>query len=166
MRIQPLGKTPDRQGAKGVCSLLCSFGPTLCGEWSQADTDCTTYLNDVNAGTRWEGTLHSTDRTVAVLSPHCPSKSSSCSCSSANANPSSYSDTYKSWLMMNAEAQMSSYESAWGWFYWTWTTESATQWDWKAGMANGILPSKTWNRNFNCTSAVPDFAGQGLSENY
>ena len=28
------------------------FGPTLCGEWSQADTDCATYLNNVGVGTR------------------------------------------------------------------------------------------------------------------
>ena len=34
---------------------------------------------------------------------------------------------------MNAEAQMDSFEKGWGWFYWTWKTEGATQWDWKAG---------------------------------
>ncbi|KAL6714400.1 hypothetical protein ACLMJK_007823 [Lecanora helva] len=140
------------------------FGPTLCGEWSQADTDCTTYLNDVGAGTRWEGTLHSTDRSPSVLTPSCPAKSSACSCSSANADPSSYSDAYKSWLKTNAEAQMASYETAWGWFYWTWTTESATQWDWKAGMAAGILPKKVSDRNFKCSGSLPSF--DGLSENY
>ena len=143
---------------------LIRFGPTLCGEWSQADTDCTTYLNNVNAGTRWEGTLQSTEKSQAILTPSCPSKSSACSCSQANANPSSYSDQYKQWLMMNAEGQMSSFETAWGWFYWTWTTESATQWDYKAGMAAGILPKKTWVRDFNCTSNVPDFSE--LSENF
>ena len=140
------------------------FGPTLCGEWSQADTDCTTYLNNVGAGTRWQGTLQASEKSQAVLTPSCPSKSSACSCSQANADPSSYSDQYKQWLMMNAEGQMSSFETAWGWFYWTWTTESATQWDYKAGMANGILPKTTYKRDFNCTSNVPDFSG--LSENY
>ena len=109
------------------------FGPTLCGEWSQADTDCTQYLNNVGAGTRWEGTLKSTDRSVSVLTPSCPAKSSACSCSQANADPGSYSDEYKQWLLMNAEAQMNSFEKAWGWFYWTWVTEGATQWDYKAG---------------------------------
>src|SRR5690606_12846356 len=29
------------------------FGPTMCGEWSQADTDCATFLNNVNMGSRW-----------------------------------------------------------------------------------------------------------------
>ncbi|KAL9636065.1 MAG: hypothetical protein Q9164_003063 [Protoblastenia rupestris] len=163
------------------------FGPTLCGEWSQADTDCTPYLNNVGAGTRWEGTLQSTDRSVAVLTPTCPSKSSACSCEQANADPGDYSDQYKKWLLMNAQGQMTSFETAWGWFYWTWVTEGATQWDYKAGeclcvsvrkfviwradfsalrigMANGILPKKTWDRDFNCTTDVSDF--EGLSENY
>ncbi len=61
---------------------------------------------------------------------------------------------------------MNSFEKAWGWFYWTWKTESATQWDYKAGMANGILPKTTWQRSFNCSSSIPDFGGSGLSENY
>ena len=34
----------------------------------------------------------------------------------------------------------------------------------RIGMANGILPKKTWDRDFNCTTDVPDF--EGLSENY
>src|SRR5690606_11299800 len=31
------------------------FGPTFVGEWGQSDTDCTKYLNNVDAGNRWEG---------------------------------------------------------------------------------------------------------------
>ena len=183
---------------------VTGFGPTLCGEWSQADTDCTPYLNNVGAGTRWEGSLQSSDRSVSVLTPHCPTKSSACSCGQANAEPGEYSDEYKKWLLMNAQAQMTSFESAWGWFYWTWRTEGATQWDYRAGeslhlvlfvslcslfgrggggrsgcactrfcmcvltldtgMAAGILPKKTWDRDFKCESDVPDF--KDLSENF
>lgn len=66
--------------------------------------------------------------------------------------------------MMFAEAQMVSFEQGWGWFYWTWVTEDAAQWSWKGGMAAGILPTKTWNRDFNCTTNVDDFSG--LSETY
>ena len=32
------------------------YGPTLVAEWSQADTDCATYLNNVGWGNRWTGT--------------------------------------------------------------------------------------------------------------
>ncbi|KAI4238803.1 MAG: hypothetical protein L6R40_005658 [Gallowayella cf. fulva] len=111
--------------------LTTGFGPTICGEWSQADTDCAVFLNNVNTGTRWEGTLPTSDPTTSVTTPHCPPNSGTCSCGKANADPSGYSDEYKHWLMMYAEAQMTSFEAGWGWFYWTWVTESATQWSWK-----------------------------------
>ncbi|KAI4278051.1 MAG: hypothetical protein LQ337_001322 [Flavoplaca oasis] len=145
-------------------SVATGFGPTICGEWSQADTDCAVFLNNVNTGSRWEGTLPTSDPTTSVTTPHCPPDSGTCSCEKANADPGTYSDEYKQWLKMYAEAQITSFETGWGWFYWTWVTESAPQWSWKAGLAAGILPKKTWQREFNCTADVPDFAD--LPENY
>ncbi|KAL1297832.1 hypothetical protein AAFC00_006360 [Neodothiora populina] len=147
------------------------FGPTLCGEWSQADTDCAKYLNNVGVGSRWEGTLNmastpggSSDG--SVLSPTCPTQNNPrCSCTEANADPSSYSDAYKQWLRDFSEAQMHSFEQGWGWFYWTWQTESATQWSYKHGLAADILPPKAYQRDFNCSS-IPDYAGMGLAEYY
>lgn len=38
------------------------------------------------------------------------------------------------------------------------------QWSWKAGMDAGILPKMTWERDFNCSTPVPDFTD--LSESY
>ncbi|KAI7368001.1 glycoside hydrolase [Hortaea werneckii] len=150
------------------------FGPTLCGEWSQADTDCAKYLNNVGVGSRWEGTLNmastpggSSDG--SVLTPTCPTQNSPrCSCEEANADPSSYSSEYKQWLKMFAEAQMHSFEQGWGWFYWTWKTESAVQWNYQAGMSAGILPSKAFERDFNCGGGeeIPMFNETGLPEYY
>ncbi|CAK4033835.1 glucan 1,3-beta-glucosidase D [Lecanosticta acicola] len=141
------------------------FGPTLCGEWSQADTDCATDLNNVGVGSRWEGTLNM-DSTPgggssgSVLSPTCPTKNNPrCDCGPANADPSSYSDQYKQWLLMFAEAQMHSFEQGWGWFYWTWQTESSPQWSYKAGLAAGILPQQAYSRDFNCNTTIPTFTG-------
>lgn len=147
------------------------FGPTLCGEWSQADADCAQYLNNVGVGSRWEGTLNmastpggSSDG--SVLTPTCPTKNNPrCSCTEANADPSTYSSTYKQWLLDFAEAQMYSFEKGWGWFYWTWQTESAPQWSYKDGLAAGILPALAYQRSFNCSS-IPDYAGMGLPEYY
>lgn len=65
---------------------------------------------------------------------------------------------------MNAQAQMYAFEQAWGWFYWNWITEDAVQWSWKGGMDAGILPKRTWERDFNCSTPVPDF--KELSESY
>ena len=120
---------------KQSVNVATGFGPTICGEWSQADTDCALYLNNVNTGSRWEGTLPTGDPTTSVTTPDCPPNSGTCSCNKANADASSYSDDYKQWLMMYAEAQMASFEAGWGWFYWTWVTESATQWSWKVSIA-------------------------------
>ncbi|MCJ1477849.1 hypothetical protein MMC13_006522 [Lambiella insularis] len=144
-------------------NVATGYGPTLCGEWSQADTDCAQYLNNVNVGARWTGNMN-LGPTGSQLTPACPPNSGVCECTDANAAPSDYSDTYKQWLLMNAEAQMTSFEIGWGWFYWTWQTESAVQWSWALGMQAGILPQKVWDRNFNCTQTVPSFAG--LPENY
>ncbi|KAI4195679.1 MAG: hypothetical protein LQ346_003372 [Caloplaca aetnensis] len=149
---------------KQSVNVATGFGPTICGEWSQADTDCALYLNNVNMGSRWEGSLPTGDPATSVTTPDCPPDSGTCSCDKANADASSYSDDYKHWLMVYAEAQMASFEVGWGWFYWTWVTESATQWSWKAGMDAGILPKKTWQRDFNCTTNIPDF--NDLPENY
>lgn len=139
--------------------MATSYGPTLCGEWSQADTDCATYLNNVNTGNRWEGTLNLGSSSVTDLVPSCPPNSGTCECTDANADGSHYSDQYKQWLLMNAEAQMTSFEFGWGWFYWTWITESATQWSWKLGMEANILPAKVWDRTFNCTTPAPTIPG-------
>ncbi|KAF2438066.1 glycoside hydrolase family 5 protein [Karstenula rhodostoma CBS 690.94] len=145
------------------------FGPTMCGEWSQADTDCTQYINNVNMGTRWEGSLDTGNASTSVLEPYCPLKSSACSCASANTDPSNYSDAYKKWLYQFAIAQMISFEAGWGWFYWTWKTEKATQWSWQAGIKAGILPEKTYDRDFSCpddVSGLVNYGKLGLAESY
>ncbi|KAK3673880.1 hypothetical protein LTR78_006082 [Recurvomyces mirabilis] len=160
------------QQALRSMNTATGFGPTLCGEWSQADTDCAQYLNNVGVGSRWEGTLNMIDtpgggQNGSVLSPTCPTHNNpQCSCQDANAAPSSYSAEYKTWLLMFAEAQMHSFEQGWGWFYWTWKTEAATQWSYSNGIKAGIVPGNVRNRTFDCSQSIPDFGGLGLPEFY
>ncbi|KAI1173545.1 glycoside hydrolase superfamily [Nemania sp. FL0916] len=142
------------------------YGPTMFAEWSQADTDCTLYLTNVGWGNRWTGTYDSGNASSQALTPMCPTLDGSCSCSAANASPSEYSDEYKKFLLMFAEAQMTSFEKGYGWWYWTWDTESAPQWSYRQGLAAGILPAKAYDRDFNCDSDVPDFSSEGLAETY
>lgn len=85
-------------------STSTGFGPTIVGEWGQADTDCTQYLNNVGIGSRWEGTLNSGDPLTQTNVPSCP-KGYTCSCKDANAPPSSYSKVYKQFLLMFAEGR-------------------------------------------------------------
>lgn len=145
--------------AEESLSTSTGFGPTIFAEWSQADTDCTLYLNNVGVGNRWTGTYDFGDPSLQVLTPDCPTKNSQCECTDANAGASSYSSTYKQFLLMFAEAQMKSFEEGWGWFYWTWVTEDATQWSYQLGLAAGILPAKAYARDFNCSSTIPSFSG-------
>ncbi|CAG5158831.1 uncharacterized protein ALTATR162_LOCUS5276 [Alternaria atra] len=156
------------QQSKRSMDKKTGFGPTMCGEWSQADTDCTQYINNVNTGSRWEGTLQSTDRTGAVLAPQCPLQSSQCSCDQANADPSDYSDEYKKWLYQFAVGQMDAFEAGWGWFYWTWETEKSTQWSYRRGREAGILPDKAYERDWKCPGGGIENLDQfeGLAENY
>lgn len=152
--------------AQQSMDVSTGFGPTIFAEWSQADTDCATYLNNVGWGNRWEGTYDTGNPLTRVLSATCPTNNggATCSCASANADPSQYSAGYKQFLQMFAEAQMDSFENGWGWFYWTWQTETATQWSYKRGLAAGILPAKAYAPEFNCQKTIPDFAG--VPENY
>ncbi|KAF1923008.1 glycoside hydrolase family 5 protein [Didymella exigua CBS 183.55] len=133
------------------------FGPTMCGEWSQADTDCTQYINNVNIGTRWEGTYDTGNLSTAILKPQCPVQGK-CTCDPANADPSTYTADYKKWLYQFAIGQMDAFEAGWGWFYWTWETEKATQWSYRRGMAAGILPTTAYDRDWSC----PDNGVDGL----
>ncbi|PNS21756.1 hypothetical protein CAC42_1610 [Sphaceloma murrayae] len=148
------------------------FGPTMFAEWSQADTDCAIYLNNVGVGSRWEGTLNMANTpggstNGSVLTPTCPTNNNPrCSCREANADPATYSEVYKKWLREFAEAQMESFEKGWGWFYWTWKTESNAQWSYRDGLKAGILPGKTWERGWSCGEGVPDYAALGLPEYY
>lgn len=141
------------------------FGNFLCGEWSQADTDCTSNLNDAGTGSRWEGTLNTGDSASSVLVPICPEHNSSCTCGPANASPSSYGDAYKAWLMSFAAAQQASFAKGWGSFYWTWETENATQWSWRRGVAAGILPARVDDLQSSCGQTV-DWPSRGLPETY
>ncbi|KAB8214740.1 putative glucan 1,3-beta-glucosidase D [Aspergillus novoparasiticus] len=139
---------------KEINTTSAGWGPTICGEWSQADTDCAQYLNNVGRGTRWEGTFAIGDSTV-----YCPTADTgpTCSCASANAPPADYSDGYKKFLQTYAEAQMSAFGTAQGWFYWTWHTESAAQWSYKTAWKNGYMPKKAYAPNFKCGDDIPSF---------
>lgn len=138
-------------------------GPTFVGEWSQADNDCTLYLNNVGAGTRWEGTLELGE------GPACPGNVN-CTCSKSNADPSTYNAGYKQFLLDFAEAQMEVFESEGGWgsFYWAWDTEQleSSQWSYKKGRAAGILPRVAYERRFSCDKQIPDYVSLGLPETY
>jgi glucan 1,3-beta-glucosidase len=135
-------------------AIAAAPNPAMVGEWSQADTDCTKWLNGVGSGSRWDGTWLNSGK------PKCPTLNSQCSCDMANADPSTYTSDYKNFLQQWAEAQMYAFEkSSWGWFYWTWKLESAPLWSYQAALAGGFMPPKAYTRDWDCSKGVPTSYG-------
>lgn len=52
---------------------------------------------------------------------------------------------------------MSAFETAQGWFYWTWKTERAAQWSYSTAWKGGFMPKKAFAPEFKCGDDVPDF---------
>ncbi len=148
-------------------SPATGFGPTMVGEWGNADTDCALYLNNVGTGSRWMGDFEPdpSKPATAVLTQSCP-QPGSCVCDPANAAPSNYTAAYRNFLLSFAEAQMETFEFGRGFYFWTWDTENATQWSYKKGRGAGILPQTAYRRNFTCAQAVPDYHSLGLPETF
>jgi glucan 1,3-beta-glucosidase len=61
---------------------------------------------------------------------------------------------------------MDSFEAGWGWFYWTWETEKATQWSYRRGLEAGILPKKAYDRDWTCPDGNSYDSFSGLEEYY
>ncbi|KAF3909962.1 hypothetical protein ABW20_dc0106283 [Dactylellina cionopaga] len=137
----------------GSVNTATGFGPTMVGEWSQADTDCTRFLNGVGNGARWIGTFSDSQG-----APRCPTGDKQCSCDLTNGDPSEFSADYKLFLKTWAQAQMDAFEKTWGWFYWTWKTESAPLWSYQAGLEAGIMPAKAHDRDWSCAEAIPNLS--------
>ena len=99
----------------------------LVGEWSPAPTDCATYLNGRGVGARYDGTYTGSSYVG--------------SCSGVSGSAATFSDEYKTFLRQFWEAQTIAFETgAQGWLQWAWKTESADEWSYQAGLANGWIP--------------------------
>ncbi|KAL9050720.1 MAG: hypothetical protein Q9162_006460 [Coniocarpon cinnabarinum] len=161
-------------------SPASDFGSFISGEWSIADTDCASLLTPEGTGNRWEGSLKTDNVSTTVLQPSCPladeERGDECSCNKANADPSQYSDGYKTWLSHFADAQIQSFNSGWGFFYWNWDVEDSVaggvQWSWKKGREAGILPQNVaegGDRLWECDNnggEEEDWQAIGLDELY
>lgn len=86
------------------------------GEWSNAATDCTKWLNGRGVGARWDGTRQQDDSHVFG------------SCDGWSGSYTTFSDDYKKFLRRYFEVQTEVAEQVQGWIYWTWK-------------ASGICPS-------------------------
>ena len=133
-------------------STACSFGSqmasnnkwTIAGEWTGAMTDCAKWLNGRNIGARYDGTMVDSEY-IGSCNGY----------SSGTVN--GLSKTAKGNIGRFIQAQMSAFEEADGWIFWTWKTEAgklvlprhfaitdrgmiAPEWDYQALTNAGVIP--------------------------
>jgi glucan 1,3-beta-glucosidase len=122
-------------------SSACSFGGdmrnsnkwTIAGEWTGALTDCAKWLNGLAKGARYDGTFEGSSYIGS-----CDGK--------YEGTVAGLSDDDKTNIRQFIEAQLDAYESAAGWIFWTWKTESAPEWNMKELLANGLFPQPLSDR--------------------
>ncbi|KAI0035937.1 glycoside hydrolase family 5 protein [Vararia minispora EC-137] len=113
---------------------MSAFGMTAAGEFSNAITDCGTYVNGVGQGSRYEGNYiyDSSFQRVGSCTPYIQWQN--------------WDATYKKAMMQFA---MSSMDALNNWFFWTWKVGNSTMsgtveapaWSYQLGLQQGWIPT-------------------------
>ncbi|PWN18207.1 putative EXG1-exo-beta-1,3-glucanase, major isoform [Microstroma glucosiphilum] len=98
---------------------------TIVGEWTSANTDCAMWLNGRGRGSRYEGQYDNSPKIG--------------NCSSKTGNGANFSSAFKTQLKQLFDTQRDVYETGSGWIYWTWKTESASEWSYQDGLKYGWI---------------------------
>ncbi|KIK63051.1 glycoside hydrolase family 5 protein [Collybiopsis luxurians FD-317 M1] len=119
-------------------STISSFASsniwTIVGEWSTSPTDCAMWLNGRGIGARWDNSINGGPPNG--------------SCDGLTGDYSTFSSDFKTFLRQYWEAQVEIGESAQGWIYWAWKTESADEWSYQKGLEGGWIPSDPTDRKY------------------
>ena len=125
--------TPCTTWGKLINDSMTDFGMTSAGEFSNAVTDCGLWLNNVNEGTRYEGTY-------SVDGPW-PSQGSC----------TEWTD-WQNWDQQTKDATMTfamaSMDALQNWFFWTWKIGASSRsgqvespaWSYQLGLEQGWMP--------------------------
>ncbi|KAL8810338.1 MAG: hypothetical protein Q9223_003210 [Gallowayella weberi] len=125
-----VGRSPQEH-----VSSACALGPklastnkwTVVGEWTGAQTDCAKWLNGLGKGARYDGTFPDSSWTGDCKGKY-------------TGTVAGLSSEDKNNIRSYVEAQLDAYEQHTGWFFWTWKTESAPEWNMKDLIAGGLFP--------------------------
>ncbi|KAF8656255.1 hypothetical protein AX16_002691 [Volvariella volvacea WC 439] len=115
---------------------------TVIGEWSNAPTDCTRWLNGRGVGARWDGTYFPG-----------PDSDFHGSCDGFSGSSERFTDEYKAFLRRYWEAQVEVGERIQGWVFWTWKAENSDEWSYQKGLEGGWIPQDPTDRLY------PDICG-------
>ena len=134
-----VSQTPQQHIAT-ACSQAPKFASTdkwlVVGEWTGAQTDCAKWLNGLGKGARYDGTFGEGSYHVGDCTDKYAGKVADLS----------RDDKYN--LRQFIEAQLDAFESHTGWFFWTWKTESAPEWNMQDLLKEGLFPQPLTNRRY------------------
>ncbi|KAK4554199.1 hypothetical protein LTR86_008727 [Recurvomyces mirabilis] len=120
-------------------STACAFGSsmatnnkwTIAGEWSGAMTDCAQWLNGRGVGARYDGSYQVNGQGSSYIGS-CDGKYSG---TVSGLDKADY-ENIKNFI----STQISAFEKADGWIFWTWKNEAAPEWHFKDLIAGGLVP--------------------------
>ena len=134
-----------RLDINGHVGSACGFGNllattthwTVVGEWSGALTDCAKWLNGRGVGARYDGTYNYNGLSFQYTGS-CDGK--------RTGGVAQLSATDRANLKQFINAQLAAFEKADGWFFWTWKTEGAAEWDFRELANASIIPQPLSSR--------------------
>jgi glucan 1,3-beta-glucosidase len=140
--------TPCDDWGKMMNDSMVNFGLTGAGEFSNAVTDCGLWLNNVNEGTRYEGTYSSEGPW--------PSQGS---CTEWT-DWQNWDQTMKDGIEKFALASMDALQN---WFFWTWKIGNSTRsgkiespaWSYQLGLEQGWMPKDPRSASGVCGNTSP-----------
>ena len=112
----------------------------MSGEWSNAITDCAKWLNGRGVGARYDGTFSYNGQTSQHIGS-CDGKRSGGVARLGAADRAN--------IKRFINAQMTAFEKAEGWIFWTWKTEGAPEWDFRELANTGIIPQPLSSKGKN-----------------
>ena len=98
-------------------------------------TDCAKWLNGRGVGARYDGTYEGSSYIGSCAGKY-------------SGGVDGLSPDDKTNIRKYIEAQLDAYEARTGWFYWTWKTEGAPEWDMQAQLAGGLFPNPVTSRKY------------------
>ena len=140
---EEVGRSPSehvKHACEKVGAKLGSNDKTvIVGEWTGAQTDCAKWLNGLGKGARYDGTFQGPQGGSNYVG--------SCEGKDTGSAAGLSSDDKKN-LRSYVEAQLDAYEQGGGWYFWTWKTESAPEWNLKDLLANDLFPQPLNSRQY------------------
>ncbi|KAJ1855267.1 hypothetical protein GGH12_003700 [Coemansia sp. RSA 1822] len=119
---------------------------TVTGEWSLASTDCAKWLNGMEKGARWDGSLPWEMNGPVYQGATCSGQNSI----------SAWDQDTRTFFRQFAETQMDAYEAGSGWFFWNFKTEVADDWNYIKLAQNKLIPVPPTNRIYSRYSLDSD----------